>query len=228
MKKSLFLVFLVLAIVSCRGKISHIYETPFPLDEMNAYFDIPFDTVCFVSNNGDTLVFEYEAYAREYVYTPYKYHGEGGEQSEKNDNDEEDAEDEEYESDFYDMQEFYVRRGYYLVPGTSIWEGEGLVSPYISSHIYIASRSSSMIEIGVNPAPGVGTSYSEKFRTSKPSNDIFKFFKDTMIINSVHVTDKPNGIVVVPNDKNHVVFVRGKGVVEFSLKDNTEVWHLVE
>ncbi len=212
---------------SCRGKISQVYETPFPLDEMNAYFNIPYDTVYFASNKGDTLVFEYEAYAREYVYTPYKYHGEWG-QSEKDDNDEEDAEYEEYESDFYDRQEYYFRRGYYLVPGTSIWEGEGLGSPYISTEIYISARSSAMIDIGVNPAPGVGTGYCEKFRTSKPSNDIFKFFKDTMFINSIHVTDKPNGIKVVPNDKNHVVVVRGKGVVEFSLKDNTEVWHLVE
>lgn len=207
---------------SCdRGHNSHVYETPFPLDEMNAYFDIPFDSVCFVSNNGDTIVLDYEV--GEYEYTPHKYHGDDG-----NGKDNEEYEGDEPETggqwpESYGI-ESYFRRGYYRDRSRILLGND----PYITTFIYVDGRASSMVEIDVWPTLESNVDYAEKYTLHKASNDIFNFFKDTLIMSSLQVTDFTTGMMLVPNDKNHVVLVRGKGVVEFSINDNTEIWHIVE
>lgn len=49
-------------------------------------------------------------------------------------------------------------------------------------------------------------------------------------MNSVNewIKNDKNHYEMILNDKNHAILVRGKGVTEFSLHDNTVIWRLVE
>lgn len=222
--KTKFLLFtcIVLLICSCRSNnsVSQVYEIPFPTDEMNAYFDIPYDTVCFASNNGDTIRLEYEK--GEFEYTPYIYHGEFNRGEEGPDYEGDEPETEENWGESYGM-ETYLWRVYYKVLDGSL----GKDGRYIEAYISITERADALVDITIHRTLKHSIDYCEKFKLPKPSNDIFKLFKDTMNISSTNELDITNGSVV-PNNCNHATLIRGKGVVEFSLNDNTEIWHLVE
>lgn len=213
---------ILLLLCSCRNNnsVSQVYEIPFPLDEINAYFDIPYDTICFASNNGDTIRLEYEK--GEYEYTPYIYHGEFNRGEEEPDYEGDEPETEESWGESYGMETYLWRVYYKLLDGSLGKDGR-----YIEAYISITERADALVNITLHQTLKHSIDYCEKFKLSKPSNDIFKFFKDTMNITSTNELDITNGSII-SNTKNHAILIRGKGVVEFSLNDDTEIWHLVE
>lgn len=206
MKKTFLgiVLFVLVILSSCEINYSNIFETPFPFDEMNAYFDIPFDTVCFVSNTGDTIKLKYEADTC--YYEPYEFHP----------------------GPYCDgCRETYVRRSCYKVFDDSL----GSDSVFIDLQISVSQREISDICVGVWETQLYSVAYGEEFRMKRPSNEIFDYYNDTMTANFIGEfikNDHNNYEEMMPDDNSYAILVRGKGVTEFSLHNNTVIWRLVE
>ena len=74
MKKCFFVVLFAMALFcSCEPAVnSGEFDTPFLFDEVDAYFEWPFDTAVFVSNTGDTMVCTAQGEPGNYYFFSYE------------------------------------------------------------------------------------------------------------------------------------------------------------
>lgn len=74
MKKYFFVVLFAMALFcSCEPAVnSGEFDTPFLFDEVDAYFEWPFDTAVFVSNAGDTMVCTAQGEPGHYYFFEYE------------------------------------------------------------------------------------------------------------------------------------------------------------
>lgn len=74
MKKCFFVVLFAMALFcSCEPEVnSSEFDTPFLFDEVDSYFEWPFDTAVFVSNTGDTMVCTAQGEPGNYYFFEYE------------------------------------------------------------------------------------------------------------------------------------------------------------
>ena len=74
MKKYYLIVLAAIALFcSCEpSENSGEFDTPFPFEKVDAYFEIPFDSAVFVSNTGDTLACTLKCDTGKYYYFYYE------------------------------------------------------------------------------------------------------------------------------------------------------------
>lgn len=215
------LVFPVLLLLcSCRNNnsISHVYETPFPLDELNAYFDIPYDTVLFANGQGDTIELIYAL--GHYGFNGYSYHGEWGEGGDEPEGGEKWTESEGRES--YSRTAYYYEASQFNAAGNDNY-------PYLGLLVTVDERAAASIGISLHDKD-LYQSYNAQIRLRKPSNDIFALFDDTVYLSECYYLDinaACDDDFEIPSDKDHAIVERGKGIVEYTVA-GSEVWHLVE
>lgn len=218
MKKT-FLTYVVafiamLTFYSCgNNTISGVFDTPFPLDEINAYFDLPFDSVTFVSNMGDTVRCALEK--EPYRFTPYKPHKWEGDEPEGEEGEEDEIEIGDELPESYGIEDF-VNTIHYLNGGEK----------FLEYKISLFERYDLICIAELYEKEFVKHEFWKKrVQFTKPSNEIFNFLKDTMVLDiDLHLL--PNNPALDPTA--YAILVRGKGITKFIRRDGIETWHMLE
>lgn len=215
MKKT-FLTYVVafiamLMFYSCdNNSVSGVFDTPFPLDEINAYLDLPFDSATFVSNMGDTV--RCSVVKEFYEYTPYKPHKWEGDDDEGEEGEGDEDESGENLPESYGIEN-YLNRIRYLK------NGRNFLSPAIS----ISDRYELICSLSLH-ADGDFDSWVNRVTLKKPNNEIFSTFQNDTIVMKVHrFKDDP-----LFDPTAYAYLVRGKGITKFIRRDGIETWHMLE
>lgn len=202
------LILLVLLVLTAcdKNNLSHVFETPFPFAEIDAYADFPYDNVVFVSNNDDSLFCTIEREPS--VYFPYEPHDTSyGNPGEGNEEEEDEPESGDYPNESHGI-EVYQRNVNYNTATKRVLQ----MSIYVTDRAELTVSCMSASPTGVKDYVG----YSNGIFLTKPSNEIFDFLTDTVTLFN-------------NNDKqDYLYLVKGKGVVEFARNSGSETWHLVE
>ena len=195
------MLFMVILFDSCQqsNNNSQVYDTPFPLDEINAYFDIPCSQVTFVSNYGDTVMYDYDSGKTN--YTPHV-----------------DVSSNEANGEH---EEYYESYGIEVFSRTATCS-YGMTSMYL--YIYCRERQALIItswtDIYENNHESFMYYYGLEYEMPQATNEVFTFLTDTITL----PLSGRNCVIPYTPTMDHLTIVRGEGVIEYSRYTETEIW----
>lgn len=188
-----FAAFLMSVFISCREDISETYETPFPMDEIDAFFDIPYSSVTFVSNTGQTKTCKFITSGCTFApFEPFIY----GYDPKRN-------------PDGSRGEEYYERRAYYMVDGN--W--------MLGYQFEIFERRNISVAAWMNNTPKPDN-WVLDIQNEWPSNKIWKKLSDKLILSGNAASSQgTTDCAYIEKGKGIVKFTRNNGTEIWTMKE---------